>query len=100
MGVRDHFFDNDRGLLFKGGVDRRKDRGDSNRLDPLGVDFRRNPANFRRVKGGDFAAIKLVTAVGQVIVAPHHLGQIIGPIDHGRQTDRGWQAQTDTGSRL
>ena len=100
IGIGNHFAHNRRSLLFKGCIDWRKDRGDGNCVEPLGLNLFGNPAHFHRIKGRDFAAIKLVTAVGQVVVAPDHFGQIIGPVHHWGETDGGRQAQANTGRWL
>ena len=86
-------------LLFKGGVDRREHRRDSDGVQTGIADLLGDFAHLVRLKIGDLAPIKLMAPMRQVRIAANHIAQVIGPIHHRRQADRRRQAQADAGGR-
>ena len=57
-------------------------------------------ADLIRIERRDLAPVELVTPVTEVGVAPEHLGQIVGPVDHRWQRQGRRQSQSHRGGRF
>ena len=87
-------------LLLEVIADRGEDAGDGDGCDPARADVGADALDLGRIEARDGGAVEVDAPLSEVAVLAHHPAQVVGPVDHGRQTLRGRQAQAnDRGGR-